>query len=301
MTVPFSVRRLLVSLAMMSPLPMPLAAQARTNIPIGVRDTTHFAPFRIIANVHYVGSLGLAAFLITTPQGHILIDTGLRETGVQVLENIVALGFKPSDVKIMLSTHAHFDHVAGHALVKAKTGARVFATAEDAILLESGGAKDFRFGPEVTFEPVKVDHLLKHRETVSLGGTTLTAHLTAGHTKGNTAWTFPVRDGGKTYDVVIAPSMSINPGVKLVNYAPYPDIARDYSASLDYLETLNPDVFLGPHSGFFNLEAKVKQLRDGAATNPFIDPAGYRAFVAGYRKAFFAQLTAEQGTPMPTR
>ena len=289
-------RRLIAALALAAPS---LAAQSPKPLPIGVRDTAHFAPFRIISNVYYVGSLGLASYLITTPDGHILIDTGLREVGAQVLENIAALGFKPSDVKIMLSTHAHFDHVAGHALVKSKTGARVYATAEDAKLLESGGATDFRFGGEYAFDKVTVDAQVKHGETVSLGGTTLTAHVTPGHTKGNTAWTFPVREGGKTYTAIVAPSMSINPGVRLVNYAPYPDIARDYSASLDYLDTLRPDVFLAPHTSFFDFEAKVKRQRDGATDNPFIDPAGYRAFIAGYRKGFLAQLKAEQGLPVP--
>lgn len=291
-------RGLVIALALALAAP-PLAAQSPKPLPMGVRDTSHLAPFRVIGNVYYVGSLGLASYLITTPGGHILIDTGLREVGAQVLENIAALGFKPSDVKIMLSTHAHFDHVAGHALVKAKTGARVFAATEDAALLESGGATDFRFGGEYAFDKVTVDRRLKHGDTVSLGGVTLTAHVTPGHTKGNTAWTFPVHDGGTTYTAIIAPSMSINPGVKMVNYAPYPDIARDYAKSLDYLDTLEPDVFLAPHTSFFDFEAKLKKLRDGASENPFIDRAGYRAFVAGYRKAFLAQLKAEQGTPVP--
>lgn len=289
-------RTLVIALALVAPS---LAAQSPKPLPMSVRDTSHQAPFRIIGNVYYVGSLGLASYLITTPDGHILVDTGLREVGAQVLENIAALGFKPGDVKIMLSTHAHFDHVAGHALVKSKTGARVFATAEDAALLESGGATDFRFGGEYAFDKVTVDRRVTHGETVALGGTTLTAHVVPGHTKGNTAWTFPVRDGGKTYTAIIAPSMSINPGVKLVSYAPYPNIARDYAASLDYLDTLTPDVFLAPHTGFFDMEAKLKKLRDGATENPFIDPVGYRAFVAGYRAGFLAQLKTEQGTPVP--
>jgi metallo-beta-lactamase class B len=288
-----------VLLALALALPATLSAQATKPLPIGVRDTAHYAPFRIIDNVYYVGSLGLASYLVTTPQGHVLIDTGLRETGQQVLENIAALGFKPRDVKIMLSTHAHFDHVAGHALVKAATGAQVYATAEDAKLLESGGATDFRFGGEYAFDPVKVDRRIKHGDTVTLGGARLTAHVTPGHTKGNTMWTLKVKDGGRTYDLAVAPSMSINPGVKMLSYAPYPDIARDYAASLDYLETLHPDVFLGPHASFFDMEAKAKRLREGATTNPFIDPDGYRAFIAGYRRAYEAQVRAERALPVP--
>ncbi|MEO7454671.1 MAG: subclass B3 metallo-beta-lactamase [Gemmatimonadaceae bacterium] len=277
-------------------LAAPAVVSAQATVPISnVRDTTRFAPFRMIGNVFYVGSQGIASFLVTTPSGHILVDTGFRPTAEQVLQNIATLGFKPADVKIMLSTHAHFDHVAGHALVKATTGAKVYASAEDALLLESGGAKDFRFGSEITFEPVKVDHILRDGEAVTLGGTTLVAHITPGHTKGNTAWTMKVSEGGKTYDAIVAPSMSINPGVKLVNYAPYPEIARDYQRSFEFLDTLKPDVFLGPHAGFFDMDAKAKQQRDGATTNPFIDPVGFKRYVAGYRKSFEAQLKAEGG------
>lgn len=294
---PVQLRRLLLVLALAAPAS--LVAQYPADYKMDVRDTTPFAPFRIIDNVHYVGSVGIAAFLITTPQGHILIDTGHRRTADIVLANIAALGFKPRDVKVILSTHAHFDHVAGHAFMKQQTGARVYASDADAELLESGGRKDFRFGDLISFDPVKVDRRIHNGDTVQVGGTVLTARITPGHTKGNTLWTMKVTDGGRTYDFAVAPSMSINPGVKLVNYAPYPDIARDYAASLDYLESLHPDVWVGPHAGFFNMEAKAKALREGAATNPFIDPAGYTAFMARWRKAYNTQLAADQGKPVP--
>ncbi len=289
-------RRLVAVVAFVAPL---TASAQGYRFQGDARDTMPFAPFRIIGNLHYVGSRGIASFLITTPQGHILIDSGHLETAPIILDNITALGFKLRDVKILLSTHAHFDHVAGHALVQRKTGARIYASAPDALLLESGGKADFRFGNDISFEPVKVDRRFSSGDTVQLGGTTLTARVTPGHTKGNTLWMMKVTEAGKTYDVVVAPSMSINPGVKLVSYAPYPEIARDYSASLDYLESLHPDVWVGPHAGFFDMEAKAQKLRSGATTNPFIDPDGYQRFVAGYRKSFLAQLKAEQGVPVP--
>jgi metallo-beta-lactamase class B len=214
-----------------------------------------------------------------------------------VLANVTALGFRPEDIKIMLSGHAHFDHVAGDALVKARTGAKVFATEGDARLLESGGKEDFRFGGEISFPPVTVDRRLRDGERVSLGATTLTAHLTPGHTKGNTTWTMRVADGARSYDVVFAASMSINPGVRMANYAPYPSIADDYAKSFVFLETLHPDVFLAPHGGMFHLDEKRKLMEQGAATNPFIDHDGYRAYVAALKKAYLAQLAKDRTLP----
>src|SRR5215470_14828434 len=171
--------------------------------------------FRIIGNIHYVGTNFLACYLITTPAGHILIDTGMQESGPLVRANIEALGFKLSEIKIILSSHSHFDHVAGHADMKAATGAQVYAIEADAAILESGGAKSFN--PGTPYKPVKVDKALKDGEVVRLGNAALTAHLTPGHTEGNTTWTTTVEEGGKKYDVVFVGSMSINPGVLIVN------------------------------------------------------------------------------------
>ena len=256
-----------------------------------------FKPFRVIGNVYFVGTRGLAMFLITTPEGHILIDTGLEQAAALVLENVEKLGFKVSDIKIILSSHAHFDHVAGHALVKARTGAKVFASEADALLLESGGKTDFRFGNDISFAPVTVDRRLKDGEKVSLGGSTLTARLTPGHTKGNTTWIMTVKDQGREYQVVLAGSMTINPGVKMLNYAPYPTSGADYAKSLDMLEGLHPDIFFAPHGGQFKLEEKVKAFEQNPAVNPFVDPEGYRAMVAGWRKVYLAQLESEKPKP----
>lgn len=251
-----------------------------------------FKPFRIIGNIHYVGTSNLACYLITTPQGHILLDTALQESAPIVRANIEALGFKLTDIKIILSSHAHFDHVAGHADMKAATGAKVYATAADAVVLESGGKKGFF--PLGDYKPVKVDKTLKDGEVVRLGKVAMTAHLTAGHTEGNTSWTTTVEEGGKRYNVVFVGSMSINDGVHLVNFPAWPGVAEAYAKSFQTLKALPCDVFLGPHAPFFNMEAKVKLLATNPKTNPFIDPAGYQNYIAGYEKSYQAQLQKER-------
>ena len=256
-----------------------------------------FAPFRIVGNVYYVGTRGLAMFLITTPDGHILIDTGLEQTAPLVLESVAKLGFNVRDIKIILSSHAHFDHVAGHAKAQTATGAKVFASDADATLLETGGKADFRFGADISFTPVKVDRRLQDGDKVTLGASALTARLTPGHTKGNTTWIMTVRDQGRDYQVVLAGSMTINPGVKMLNYAPYPASGADYAKSFALLESLHPDIYFAPHGGQFNLEEKVKAFALNPAVNPFVDPEGYRLMVANWRKAYSAQLDSEKPKP----
>ena len=243
-----------------------------------------FKPFRIIGNIYYVGTNNLACFLITTPNGHILLDTAMQESAPLVRANIAALGFKLQDIKIILSSHAHFDHVAGHAEMKAATGARVYATAADAVTLESGGTKGFH--PLNPYKPVKVDKVIQDGEVVRLGGAAMTAHLLPGHTEGNTAWTMIGEEGGKKYNVVFVGSMSINPGVKLVNNPTWPKIAEAYADSFARLKVLPCDVFLGPHAPFFDMEAKVKRMGQENKTNPFIDPEGYRNYIASFEKLY---------------
>jgi metallo-beta-lactamase class B len=244
-------------------------------------------PFKIVANIYYVGTSDPTAFLIATPAGHILIDTTFADSAPLVLDSIRALGFRLEDVKIILSSHAHLDHVGGHAAIKRATGAQVIATAEDAINLESGGAKAFH--QTGTFEPVTVDRRLKDGDTVTLGGSTLTAHLTRGHTEGNTAWTMTVEDGGQKLAVVFAPSMSINPGVRMANYPPWPNIADAYAASFKFLRGLPCDIFLAPHAGFFHLAGKAARPSAAGRSNPFVDPDGYRAYLDDLERKFTNQ------------
>lgn len=249
-----------------------------------------FKPFQIIGNLYYVGTNNLACYIIKTNAGLILLDTAMQESGPIVRGNIEALGFKLKDIKIMLASHAHFDHVAGHADMKAATGAKVYATKADAEIMESGGKKGFH--PVGDYKPVKVDKILKDGETVRLGGVAMTAHITPGHTEGNTAWTMKVTENGKTYNVVFTSSMSINPGVKMVNNPTWAGVAEAYAKSFAKLKTLPCDVFLGPHAPFFNMEAKVKRL--GSQPNPFIDSQGFRDFIAMNEKNYRDQIQRER-------
>jgi metallo-beta-lactamase class B len=258
----------------------------------GQESNQPFKPFRIIGNIHYVGTNDLACYLITTPAGAILLDTGLEESPAIVRANIATLGFKLQDIKIILSGHAHYDHVGGHAEMKEATGAQVYASAGDAAILESGGAKTFH--PLKPFKPVKVDHVIQDGGTVRLGGVTLTAHLTPGHTEGNTTWTTVVEEKGKNYDVVFVGSMSINPGVHMINYPAWPKIAEVYARSFGILKGLHCDVFLGPHASFFDMESKFKRMNADPTSNPFIDPAGYQNYIARFEKLYNEQLQRER-------
>lgn len=272
---------------------LPAQTQNPSNQKSGFEEWNRpFKPFRIIGNIHYVGTNNLACYLITTPEGHLLIDTAMEESAPIVRGNIEALGFKLKDLKIMLSSHAHFDHVAGHAAMKSATGARLYATAADAITLESGGTKGFH--PLTPYPPVKVDKILKDGEVVRLGDVALMAHLTPGHTEGNTTWTTTVEENGKKYDVVFVGSMSINPGVHLVNFPAWPTISEAYAKSFQILKSLHCDVFLGPHAPFFNMEAKVQRMSANPKSNPFIDPEGYRNWVASNEKSYNEQLQRER-------
>jgi metallo-beta-lactamase class B len=241
------------------------------------------APFpahKIVGNLYYVGTEQLATFLITTPQGHILINSDFEATVPAIRASVEKLGFKFTDIKILLGSHAHGDHMEGDALLKELSGARVMAMEQDVPLLRKmtpGG------------KPHPIDKTLKDGEQVALGGVTLTAHLTAGHTPGCTTWTTRI----DSYNVLIVCSVGFNPGYVLVNNKDYPSIADDYVRSFKLLRTLPVDVFLGAHGDFYNLKAKYAQLEKGGA-NPFIDPAGFKAYVDAREAAFNAELAAQK-------
>jgi len=243
-------------------------------------------PFKIIGNVYYVGMNDLASYLIATKEGLILVDTALEESGPIIRKNIEELGFKATDVKIIVSGHAHFDHVAGHQTMKEQTGAKIYATAPDAMIMQSGGMKGFFPFTDHKYRPVMVDRIIADGEWVKLGGFAMQAHMLPGHTEGNTAWTFTVEDSGQKYGVLIAPSMSVNPGVKLVNNREWPGVADAYVDSFKRLRELKCDVFLAPHTGFFDLAGKMEKLNSGAKSNPFIDPEGFRKYVDEMERAF---------------
>jgi metallo-beta-lactamase class B len=257
--------------------------------------TEPFPPFRIAGNLYYVGSKGLASYLITTPQGNILINSDLEANVPMIQASIEKLGFKFTDTKILLISHAHFDHDAGSAKIKEMTGAKYMVMDADVPVVESGGKLDFQYGdrPEFLYRPTKVDRVLHDGEEVRLGGTVLVAHLTPGHTKGCTTWSMQVADGGKTYNVVIVGSPNVNPGYNLVNNKNYPQIADDYVRMWAVLKSLPCDIFLGAHGGYFGLEEKYPLMKDGGA-NPFIDPSGYKKYVAEKEQEFDTELARQR-------
>jgi metallo-beta-lactamase class B len=259
--------------------------------------TTPFPPHRVVGNVYYVGSKGLASYLITTPEGHILINSSMEANVPLIQESVEKLGFKFSDVKILLISHAHWDHCAGSARVKELTGAKYMVMDADVPVVESGGKTDFQYGnsPDNLYKPAKVDRVLHDGDEVKLGGVVLVAHKTPGHTKGCTTWTMKVPDGGKTYDVVIVGSPNVNPGYKLVNNAAYPQIAQDYEQMFRVLKSLPCDVFLGAHGDYYGMTEKFARITDGAA-NPFVDPEGYKSYVAEREQAFREEWKKQQDT-----
>jgi len=254
------------------------------------------SPKHIIGNIYYVGPAGVSSWLITTPEGHILIDTTFEECVPQICTNIEKLGFRVGDIKIILNSHAHVDHAGGHAAMKRRTGAQIVASAADAHLMETGGADDFSPFPKdlLAYTPVKPDRIVRDGDMVSLGGVTLTAHLTPGHTKGATTWTMPLQQDGKTYQVLFFSSTSIADPTPLLHNPIYPGIVDDYNATFKKLKALPCDIFLGPHADQFSLAGKLKRLDAGASPNPFIDPDGWKKFLANAEQIFLDQLAREK-------
>lgn len=271
------------------------------SLPVGAqKDATSRSwnqpvePYKIVGNVYYVGASDITSYLITTPEGHILLDGGFEETVPIIRESVKKLGFKIEDVKILLNSHAHYDHAAGLAELKKLTGAAFHVSERDAPLHARGGKGDFAFGDRFPYPPVTADRLLKDGDKVTLGGVTLTAHLTPGHTPGNTTWTMKAQEGTKSYAVAFVSSPTINPGVVLTNNPKYPEIAEDYAKTFRVLKSLPCDVFLGSHANFFDGLKKGERLRKGETPNPFIDPQGCRAFIEKREKVYQDQLAKEQ-------
>jgi metallo-beta-lactamase class B len=267
--------------------------------------TRPFPPFRIAGNLYYVGSEDLAAFLIVTPQGNILINSNLTTSPAQIKHSVEALGFHFSDIKILLISHAHSDHAAGSAEIIRQTHAKYFVMDADVRAIESGGRTDFRFGSDKSmwYPPAHVDRTLHDGDKISLGGTTLVAHLTAGHTPGTVTYTFDEPESGKTLHVVIVGSPSVLESYKLIGNPTYPHIADDYRHQFVVLKSLPCDIFLGAHSSYFDLKEKYDRLQHGDK-NAFIDPSGYTDFVADRKQLFeaaYQKQYAAQKTPMNTR
>ncbi len=252
---------------------------------LGGRDdqTTAFPPHRVIGNVYYVGSNSLASYLIATPDGLILINSSYERSVPIIQKSVEALGYKFSDIKILLGSHAHGDHMEGDAAVKALTGAQVVAMAEDVPALE-------RMRPGG--KPHPIDRVIHDGDTVTLGGTTLVAHLTPGHSRGCTTWTLKVAEGGRSYDVVIVGSLGVNPGFQLVNNAETPAIADEFRRAFKVSRALPCDVPLASHPAMYKMAEKHQKLRTGGS-NPFVDPVGYVRELDLTEAMFNAVLTAQ--------
>jgi metallo-beta-lactamase class B len=252
-----------------------------------------FPAHRVVGNVYYVGSKQLATYLITTPEGHILINSSFEETVPLIRVAVESLGFKLRDVKILLASHAHSDHVAGHTLLKELTGAKVFVMRGDEGVIESGGQGQYLY-KDSRWKPCPVDRVLEDGEEVKLSDTTLIARRTPGHTRGCTTWTWKTVADGKSYDVVVIGSPNVNPGYRLANNPDYPEIAVDFAKTFAILKSLPCDIFLGAHGDYYGMLAKHQRLDQ--STNPFIDPEGYKAYVDLKEKTFRKTL-AEQSAP----
>jgi metallo-beta-lactamase class B len=254
------------------------------NVGTKEQQLKQYPPHKIIGNIYYVGSESLGSFLVVTPEGNVLIDSAYEANVPSIKKSVEDLGFKFSDTKILLGSHAHADHMEGDAMVKELTGAKVMAMAEDVPALEAmkpGG------------KPHPIDRVLHDNDEVKLGGTTLVAHLTPGHTHGCTTWTLKVQDAGKTYDVVIIGSMGVNPGFQLVNNAKNPGIADEYERGYKVMHGLACDVPLGSHPAMYGLVEKYAKLGKGGP-NPFIDPQGYKTEIAIEEGAFRGLLEQQQ-------
>ncbi len=255
--------------------------------------TEPFPPHKVAGNLHYVGSRDLASYLITTPEGHILINSSLEESVPLIRGSVEKLGFKFTDIRILLISHAHSDHCAGSAEILKLTGAKHFVMAEDADAVENGGARKARVGKGdyTQFPPAKVDRRLKDGDEVKLGDAVLVAHLTPGHTPGCTTWTMKVNG----HDAVIIGSPNVNPGYVLVGNKNYPAIATDYERTFRVLKSLPVDLFLGAHGGYYDMEAKHRLFLVAGGSNPFVDPEGYLRYVNDREAAFRKEWEKQKG------
>jgi metallo-beta-lactamase class B len=254
-----------------------------------------FQPFRVAGNIYYVGTNRMAIFLLATRAGLILLDTGFESKVPELRRNVEALGFRFADIKLVLASHAHIDHVQGHAVIRSMTHARTVASAPDAPVIETGGKGDWAYGTRYRWVPCPVDQIVADGQSVSLGGVTLVAHLTPGHSKGATTWTTTVEEDGQRLAVVFFPSGNVPPGARLVDNPDFPDLTAAFMGSFATWRSLPCDLFLGAHGEFFDLERKWKRLRAGARPNPFIDPAGYRKAIDDAETNFRNALAAQGG------
>lgn len=251
-----------------------------------------YAPFRVAGNLYYVGTYDLACYLITSPEGHILINSGLAPSVNMIREHIETLGFKLADVKVLLATHAHYDHVAGFAEIKKLTGAKIMMNENDAPVLADGGVSDYVFGHKgPTFAAVKADVIFGKNDTIKFGGMKIVALHTPGHTKGATSFLFDVKDDSSAYRVLIANMPTVLDDAKLSGMPTYPDVAKQYAYTFELMRNLQFDLFLASHAAQFKMHSKRKP---GDAYNPkvFIDRKGYDDAINNLYRLYQRKLQA---------
>lgn len=251
-------------------------------------------PMRIVGPVYFVGTTGLGAFLFTTPEGHILMNTGMPSSGPMMVESIRKLGFKPEDIKIMINGHAHIDHAGAFAFFKQQFGAQLAVMKEDVPAMESGDLGDFKYANDFAYPQVKVDRVLRDGDTVKLGDVLLTAYHTPGHTRGATTWVANIVAEGKSYVVAFPDGAGFNPGYRIARDPSYPGITEDYRRTHHFLEMLKPDIWLAQHNEYYDLEGKRKRAAT-EGVKAWIDPEGYRRFISEKKRAFEDQVDEEFG------
>jgi metallo-beta-lactamase class B len=253
-------------------------------------------PIRIVGPLHFVGTKGLGAFLFTTAEGHILMNTGMPESGPMIVESIRKLGFRPEDIKLMINGHAHADHAGAFAYFKQQFGAQLAVMKDDVPAMESGDRDDFKYVNDLTYPSVKVDRILRDGDTIRMGDVLLTAYHTPGHTRGATTWVANLVVEGKSYVVAFPDGAGFNPGYRLAKNPSYPGIADDFRRTHHMLEMVKPDIWLAQHNEYYDLEGKRKRA-ETEGVNAWIDPEGYRRFIAGKKRAFEDQVDEEMGVP----
>jgi metallo-beta-lactamase class B len=255
-------------------------------------------PLRIVGPIYFVGTRGLGAFLITTSEGHILMNTGMPSSGPMIVESIRKLGFKPEDIKLMINNHAHIDHAGAFAFMKALTGAPLAIMKDDVAAIESGDRDDFKYANDLAYEGVKVDRVLRDGDQIRMGDALLTCFHTPGHTRGATTWIANLVVDGKAYVVAFPDGAGFNPGYRLAKNPSYPGIETDYRKTHHALEMIKPDIWLAQHNEYYDFEAKRKRA-ETEGVKAWIDPEGYRRFIAGKKRAFEDEVDEELGAPGP--
>jgi metallo-beta-lactamase class B len=251
-------------------------------------------PAKIVGPIYFVGTKGLGVFLFTTSEGHILMNTGMPSSGPMIVESVRKLGFRPEDIKLMINGHAHIDHAGAFAFLKQQFSAQLAVMKDDVEAMESGDKNDFKYANDFVYPSVKVDRILRDGDTIKMGDVLLTAYHTPGHTRGATTWIANIAVDGKAYVVAFPDGAGFNPGYRLVKNPSYPGIAEDYRRTHHFLETLKPDIWLAQHNEYYDFESK-RQRAQTEGMKAWIDPEGYRRFIAGKKRDFEDEVDEEMG------